>query len=246
MRAQIRSESAKLRSTRTLAGLVAAMLALAALAVLLHALGLSVGRLASRSDQRDVFVDVGVNLGAVFASLLGALSFTAEIRSGTIRPTLLATPRRARVIAAKTVTVLVVGVGVGLLATGVTAGIGSLALAGRGVTVQLGTADYAQLIAGGAVGTALWAVVGLGVGVIVRSQVPTVIALLTWLLFVENLLVDLPGIHRFAPGALAQALAGQHGSGIVASPAVAAALLALFAAAVIAVGGTATNRRDVG
>lgn len=245
MSGQIRSELAKLRSTRTLAGLVGGMLVLVVLAVLLHAYGLSAGQLTSRSDQRGLFVDVGVNVGAVFASLLGALSITGEIRTGTIRPTLLAKPRRSTVIAAKAVTVAVFGAAVGLLATGVTAGVGSIALAGRGLTVQLGGGDYAQLVVGGAAGAALWAVLGLGVGAIVRSQVPTVVGLLAWVLFVENLLADLPGVHRFAPGALAQALAGQRNSGTLRSPALAAGLLVLIAAAVIAAGSAATTRRDV-
>jgi ABC-2 type transport system permease protein len=245
MRAQLRSEFYKLRSTRTVVGLLAAMFGLVVLAVLLHGFGLSITRLASRGDQRGVFVDVGVNVGAVFAGLLGALSITGEIRSGTIRPTLLFTPRRGRVIAAKSVTVLITGFFVGVIATGAAAGVGAIALAGRGLAVQLGAGDYAVLIAGGGAATALWAVVGLGVGAVVRAQVPTIVALLAWLLFVENLLADLPDVHRFAPGALAQALAGQQRDGTLHTPAVAAVLLALYAAAAIAAGRRATMRRDV-
>jgi len=97
MKAQLRSELYKLRSTWTVASVVAAMLALVTLAVLLHGFGLSASRLTSLPDQRGVFTDVGVNLGALFAGLLGALSITGEIRSGTIRPTLLVTPRRGLV-----------------------------------------------------------------------------------------------------------------------------------------------------
>ncbi len=245
MREQLRSEFYKLRSTRSVVGLLAAMVGLVALAVLLHGFGLSVAHLTSRADQRGVFVDVGVNLGAVFASLLGALSITGEIRSGTIRPTLLFTPRRGLVIAAKTVSVLITGFVVGVIATGAAAGVGSIALTGRGLTVQLGTGDYAVLIAGGGLATALWAVVGLGVGAVVRAQVPTIVALFAWLLFVENMLADLPNVHRFAPGALAQALAGQQRDGTLHTPALAAVLLALYAAAVIATGTSATMRRDV-
>jgi hypothetical protein len=44
--------------------------------VLLHGFGLPVSRLTSLPDQRGVFIDVGVSLGAVFAGLLGALSIT--------------------------------------------------------------------------------------------------------------------------------------------------------------------------
>src|SRR5260370_16673276 len=122
MTAQLRSELYKLRSTWTAASVVAAMLALVTLAVLLHALSLSASRLTSGPDQRGVFTDVGMNLGALFAGLLGALSITGEIRTGTIRPTLLVTPRRGLVIAPKAVTVLAAGFAVGVIAAGATAG----------------------------------------------------------------------------------------------------------------------------
>jgi ABC-type transport system involved in multi-copper enzyme maturation permease subunit len=246
MRAQLRSELYKLRSTRTVASLVAAMLALVTLAVLLHGFGLPVSRLTSLPDQRGVFIDVGVSLGAVFAGLLGALSITGEIRSGTIRPTLLVTPRRGLVIAAKAVTVLAAGFVAGVISTGAAAGVGGAALASRGLTVQLGAGDYAQLILGGGAAAAMWALIGLGAGAVVRAQVPAIVALFAWLLFVENLFADLPSAHRFVPGALAQALAGQQRSGILHTPAVAALLLALYAALAVAAGRTATTRRDVG
>jgi hypothetical protein len=49
-------------------------------------------------------------------------------------------------------------------------------------------------------GTALWAVAGLGVGALVRNQVPALVGLCAWLLFVENLLVgNVPDAGRFAP-----------------------------------------------
>src|SRR5438874_5855075 len=225
MKAQLRSELYKLRSTWTVASVVAAMLGLVTLAVLLHGFGLSASRLTSLPDQRGVFTDVGVNLGALFAGLLGALSITGEIRSGTIRPTLLVTPRRGLVIAAKAVTALAAGFVAGVISAGAAAGAGSAALASRGLTIQLGAGDYAQLILGGGAAAAMWALIGLGLGAVIRAQVPAIVALFAWLLFVENLFADLPKAHRFVPGALAQALAGQQRSGILHTPAVAALLL---------------------
>src|SRR6266705_1207885 len=219
MKAQLRSELYKLRSTWTVASVVAAMLALVMLAVLLHGFGLSASRLTSLPDQRGVFTDVGVNLGALFAGLLGALSITGEIRSGTIRPTLLVTPRRGLVIAAKAVTALAAGFVAGVTSAGAAAGAG----------------DYAQLILGGGAAAAMWALIGLGLGAVIRAQVPAIVALFAWLLFVENIIGgDLPSVNRFAPGALAQALAGQQRSGTLHTPAVAALLLALYAALAVA------------
>lgn len=243
---QLRSELYKLRSTRTVAGLLVALFTLVSLAVLLHCLALSASDLTSRDDQRGVLIDVSVNLGAVFASLLGALSITAEIRSGTIRPTLLAAPRRGRVIAAKAISMLAMGFGCGAVAAGAAALVGSAGLAGRGVPVQVSAGDYLLLILGGGAGAGLWAVIGLGVGSVVRAQVPTIVALIAWQLFVENLFADLPAAHRFVPGALAQALAGQHRGGTLHTPALAAVLLAAYTAVALAAGLAGTVRRDVG
>jgi ABC-2 type transport system permease protein len=246
MKAQLRSELYKLRSTWTVASVVGAMLALVTLAVLLHTLSLSASRLASGTVQRGVFTDTGVNLGALFAGLLGALSITGEIRSGTIRPTLLVTPRRGLVIAAKAVTMLAAGFAVGVISAGAAAGVGSAGLVGRGLAIQLGAGDYAKLILGGGAAAALWALIGLGVGAVVRAQVPAIVALCAWLLFVEGLIAgDLPSVSRFFPAALARALAGSQASGTLRTPAVAALLLALYAALAVAAGRTATTRRDV-
>jgi hypothetical protein len=64
-------------------------------------------------------------------------------------------------------------------------------------------------------------------------------------LFVEGMLVDnLPGLGRFAPGALGQSLSGLHPDTLLA-PAVGAALLALYAIAAVAAGSVMTIRRDV-
>jgi ABC-type transport system involved in multi-copper enzyme maturation permease subunit len=190
-------------------------------------------------------VEAGETLGAVFAGLVGAMSITSEIRHGTIRPTFLTTPQRARVVAAKSITSMMSGLVFGLIATGLAAAVGTLVLSGRGVTIHLDLGDYALLLAGGAAAAALWAVIGLGLGTIVRNQVTAIIAIFVWVQIVENLLVDsVPNISRFMPGALGQAITGQR-TGTLHSPALGAVLLALYALAAIAIGRTAITRRDI-
>lgn len=201
-------------------------------------------RLQAPSDQLTFLIGWGALLGALFAGLTGALSFTAEIRFGTIRPTLLTTPRRGRVIAAKSLASSVAGFAFGLVATGAAAVAGQIALAARGLDASLDVGDYALLIGGGAVAAALWAMLGLGVGALIRSQVPTVVGLLAWVLFVENILVDTaPGVGRFAPSALGQAMSGLHPDTLLA-PALGALILAMYAASAVAVGTVASIRRD--
>ena len=246
MRAQLRSELLKQRSTTTNLGLFVGMVGLVLFAVVLHSVGLAAEHVDSRTEQLMVF-GRGEFLGALFAALLGALSITGEIRHGTIRPTSLVTPRRGRVVAAKLAVSALVGAGFGLAASAAAAGVGAAALAARGIDIQLDGGDSALLVLGGAGAAALWAAVGVGVGAVVRSQVPTVVGIAAWLLFVEGVLagdaLDLT-VRRFAPGAAAEAISGQD-PGTLLAPAPAALLLAMYAAAAAAAGWLATERRDV-
>jgi len=240
----VRSEMAKLTSTRTTPGLAVALVAVVVLAVALHGYGLAEASLRASSEQLTFLMGWGAVIGNLFAGLAGALSFTAEIRYGTIRPTLMATPRRGRVVAAKALAAAGAGLAFGLLGTAAAVGAGRLALGARGVDAAVGAGQYAQFLAGGALAGALWAVVGLGIGAVVRAQAPTVVAMTAWVLFVEAILVDsAPGLGRLAPGALGQALAGLRPDSL-AAPALGGLLLGAYAAASLAAGALATRRRD--
>jgi hypothetical protein len=248
VRAQLRAELFKQRSTGTGLGLFAALLGLVAFAVLLHGFGLAAENLDTNSEQLTTLVGRGEFLGALFAALLGALSITSEFRHGTIRPTLLITPRRGRVVAAKVSASTLIGAGFGLAACALAAGVGTAVLRARGIDVQMDVGDYALLLAGGAAGGALWAAIGVGVGAVVRNQVPALIGICAWLLFVEGLLVgDVTGVGdvgRFAPGAAAAAITGQDPDTLLA-PALGLVVLVLYAAAAALAGSVATERRDV-
>jgi len=245
--AQLRAELLKQRSTRTTIGLFLALLAVVLVAMLLHGIGLAAGVLSPRHNQLMV-VGVGEKLGVLFAGLLGAVSITAEFRYGTIRPTLLATPARGRVLIAKLAASMLVGACFGLSACALAAGVGSALLRARGIDIGLEATDYALLLAGSSVAGALWAAIGVGVGALVRNQVPALIGICAWLLFVETLLVEgdssVVEVGRFAPGAAAAAITGQ-GAGTLLAPAIGLLVLVLYAAAASFAGWLATSRRDV-
>ena len=238
----LRSELLKQRSTQTTLLLFLAMFGFVALAVAMHVLALGAADLSTRSHQLEVF-QVGTRAGMLFAGLVGAIAITAEIRYGTIRPSFLVTPRRGSVLAAKLVISGLVGIIFGLLAEGLMAGAATVAFSARGITNHLTGGDYLQLLVGGAAAAALWAVVGVGVGALVRNQVAVLVGLCTWMFLVENLSSSfVPGVARFLPGGLGLALAGNDTK---LSAAIAVLLLVLYAAAVSAAGWAATTRRDV-
>ena len=244
----VSSELLKQRTTRTSLLLLVWMTGLILLVVLLHVLSLSTDHISTADGQLKV-VGWGTSIAALFASLLGAMSITAEIRHGTIRPTFLATPRRGRVITAKLIAGALTGVAIGLLAEGLTAAIEAAGLAARGIHIQLTAGDYLQLFAGGAAAGALFAAIGVGLGAIVRQQVGAIVALCVWLLLIETTLIgNIPSAGKYAPGAAAGAIAGaiqtQTPAKLVA-PALGLLLLAAYAAFAAGAGALLTNRRDV-
>lgn len=249
MIAQLNSELLKQRTTRTTRLLLTWMLALIVLVVLLHSFGLSAATLRVPKNQPKVY-GWGTAIGALFAALLGGLSVTAEFRTGTIRPTLLITPNRTIVIAAKAGAAAVGGLLIGLAAEALVAAIASAAFAIRGIHIAITAGGFAQMLAGGAGAAALWAMIGTGVGAIVRNQVGTVVGLCVWLLLVETILVGtVPSAAKFTPGASAGALAGMlqnSATDKLLAPAIGALLLILYTVITTAAGTLITQRRDVG
>ncbi len=88
----------------------------------------------------------------------------------------------------------------------------------------------------------------VGLGALVRHQVPALIGISAWLLFVEGLLVgDFSGfgdVGRFFPGAAAAAITGQE-PGTLVAPTVGLLLVIAYAAVAAVAGAIATTRRDV-
>jgi ABC-2 type transport system permease protein len=239
----MRVELLKVRTTRTTLGLVLGMVALVLLTVLLTGLLSTSGELAHKSDQRNLLG--GGSLAGVFAALAGVLLMTGEFRFGTIRPTLLFTPRRGQLVAAKLAAAAVAGLAFGVVGEAVGFGVGAVVLAGRGISFSLGSGDVALLLLGTLAGVALWGAIGVGLGAIVRNQIGGVIALLAWGFVVESLLFGfVPSVGRWLPTHASDALAGLSDSHLVAPGAGAGALIA-WTAALAAAALVLTRRRDV-
>jgi hypothetical protein len=243
----LRSELLKQRSTHTTLALFGAMFGLVGLAIVLHILTPDASELTTRSDQLVVF-EAGTRIGILFAAFVGALAITAEFRYGTIRPTFLATPRRSPVVGAKLVVSGLIGLVFGLVTQGLMAAAATAALAGRDITIQLTDGDYVRLLVGGAVAAALWSVIGLGIGALVRNQIPTLIGLGVWLLFVEHLLPA--DAARYTPGfaGLGLAIDGSRTNLADSVPTAALAIIVLATCAVVAsaAGWRSTLQRDAG
>lgn len=130
----------------------------------------------------EVFVFSTVLTG-VLASISGILMFTSQSQHGTLATTLTAQPARWVVAAAKTVMAAARGLFLG--AAGMAAGVAGALLGG----LHMGnTSAMAVTTLWGLLFTAFAAVLGLGVGMVVRHSSAALSGLLVWGLVVENLL----------------------------------------------------------
>lgn len=240
---QLLSELRKMRSTRTNLGLLAGMVALTLLTVLINGFVLGVAELRGH-DNQHLLLSAGTS-GALFASLIGVMAITSEVRHGTIRSTFLVTPDRSRVIAAKVVASLLMGIVFGLVAIGISFGVGYAILTGRGIDFALDTGHIVLLVLGTIFMTALWAAMGVGIGAVVRNQVFAVIGVIVWALLVDDLIrALLPDVGRFTPvGASDSVTAGF--ADYLLSPALGALLLAVYTLVFVAAGAMLVARRDV-
>ena len=243
MIAQIRAELLKVRSTRTTLGLLLGMVALILLFVLLTGLLPSVASLSTAENQREL-IGIG-SLAGVFAALAGVLLVTSEYRYGTIRPTILFTPYRGRVLAAKVIAAVLAGLAFAVVGETLGWGLGYAILSGRGITFALSTGDAVQLTLGSFAGIALWGAMGAGLGTILRNQVSGVITLLAWGFVVTPLLFGLvPSVGHFMPSYAQDSLIGLTTNHLL-TP-VAGGIVLVGWAALLAVAGLAvTARRDI-
>lgn len=201
------------------------------------------------------------SIGYVFPVLLGALATTSEFRHQTLTPTFLATPRRGTVLAAKLLVLAVAGAVYGIAALAASIGLGAPILALTDNPTALDSQETWLLAARVVLAMALWAVIGVGLGVLVPNQVAVIVIVLAFTQFVEPILRFGASIWewtaqvgQFLPGAASDALVGSSVfTSLATGPAVIETLewwqggLVLLAIAIIAAAlGYATSwRRDV-
>jgi hypothetical protein len=241
--ALLRSELLKIRTTRTALTYGLVLFGGIVFVSLVMAFSQDADVLAQRRDQFELLA-VGSN-AAFVSALLGILAMAGEFRHGTIRPTLLAAPRRVRVVTAKVIAATTTGALLGIAAETLAFGLGVLALRVRGVPFALDTGDVALVFVGAVASSALWGALGVGLGAVVRSQVGSIVGLLVWALLVEGILFSLvPDMARFLPAQASNAMTSVETAHALA-PVAGALVLAAYALALAIAGVAVTERRDV-
>jgi hypothetical protein len=213
MRRLIAGEFGKLFTTRLWLWLLLASMGIAALYASLNiafADNTVTYPLSTSQGQQTLF---GVAAGAAkpLAAVLGAIGLTGEFRHRTVTATFLATPHRGRVVAAKLVTYGLVGAGYGLACTALVAAIAVPWLSAKGIQVALAGNGLPTTMAGGVAVVAVYGLIGVGLGALLREQVAAVVGLLIYLYVVESIVTRIPALAdwtMYLPGPAGSAVTG--------------------------------------
>ena len=209
MSALVRAELLKLRSTRTLAWLLVATMAMVVVTVAVTVPSTGNAEAGLSLHEAELLPRlVGISLGVpqVLMVLLGVLVFTQEIRYDTISATFLVEPRRTRVLVAKGVALALASVVVTTASLAVTCALSTVLISARHGNVTIGTTFVDAIVAAFAI-MMLYGLIGLAIGALVRNQIAAVTAALVWQTALEHLLIDaLPQVERWTPGGATYAL----------------------------------------
>lgn len=245
MNAVLRSEFVKLRTTRTAFGLLAGAVALAGLALWGSLSGATAAELAAGLTAPFGYAGI-VIIVILFVMVLGIRSFTDEVRHGSVVPTFLATPKRVRVLAAKTTVSAAAAVVFAVAALAVGTGVIAVYLVAHGYAVPVAWWTMGALFAKAIAIAVLWAAIGVSIGVVVRHQVAAIVGALAWLLVVENILSGLiPKIAAWLPASASGAAMGIDSASALVTPAVGLIVLVGWTVGAVALASTVIRRRDV-
>lgn len=213
MVALIRGEVAKLLSTRLWLWLLLATMALTALFACLNIAfnddpETLAPPLATAAGQRLLF---GTSAGGAqtLVAVLAAIGITGEYRHRTATTTFLTTPHRSRVLLAKLVTYAAVGAAYAVACIAVVTVIAWPWLQARGIDPTLIGNGVPATLAGVVAAVALFALLGIGLGALLRDQVAAVVGLLVYLFVAEPIVTRIPALQDWSvylPGASASAL----------------------------------------
>ena len=209
----VHGEFTKLRSTRLWLWLLAATMGLTALFASLNIAfnndpDTLAPPLATAAGQRLLF---GTAAGGTqtLVAVLAAIGMAGEYRHRTATTTFLITPRRAGVVVAKLITYALVGATYAAASIAVVIAIGEPWLSARGIDLTLNRSGIPATMAGVVAAVAAFALLGVGLGALLRDQVAAVVGLLVYLFVAEPIVTRIPALQDwtvFLPGPSASAL----------------------------------------
>ena len=148
------------------------------------------------------------------AAVIGVLAITSEYATGTIRATLAATPQRITLLSAKTIVVAATTAVVGIASAFLAFLVAAQVFGAKGVSLALTDPGALRAVIGAGLYLAVLAVLALALGVLFRSSVGTIAAVVALMLVLPGLATALPGpwqdtVVPYLPAEAGQAIIGR-------------------------------------
>ena len=214
----------------------------------------TVGSVADLSPAEQASFDgtsnslAGLLLGQLAIGVLGVLAITSEYSTGLIRTSLAAVPQRRTFLAAKAAVIGLVALVAGTAISFAAFGIGQAILNQEHLGDSLGDPGVARAVLGGGLYVAVIAVVGLGLGAVIKHTAGTTVALVGLVFLAPTLLDALPdswnAVNDWTLPAAGQALATAGESTGVLSPGRGLLVCLIWVVGTLAAGAYAITRRD--
>jgi ABC-type transport system involved in multi-copper enzyme maturation permease subunit len=160
--------------------------------------------------QYEQLAFAAISNATVLLLILGIIGMTQEYRHRTATPTFLAAPRRWQVVVAKLVAyaLATVAFAVAIVGTGVL--VAEIYGGARGAAPSLTDAANLRVLGGVFAALVIYAVIGVGVGALLRNQVGAIVGSLVYLFVVEGILIQaippLRPAYKWLPGGALQAV----------------------------------------
>jgi ABC-2 type transport system permease protein len=187
----------------------------------------------------------GIMIAAVLLGSLAVRSVTAEYASGMIRSTFTAMPARRLVIAGKAASVAAFAFPVALVSNVVAFEIGQQIFAGKHLQVTFGHPGVPGAIFFGALAVSLIAVIGVGLGGVIRHSAGATTAMAVFIVGGVIFGQLLPaGLRGYLPGTALQSAVTVHRSSGILAPGTAIVVLGVYAAIALAAALVRAAHRD--
>lgn len=197
--------------------------------------------ISTAADQQSLMAFASNAL--VIAGLFGAIAIAREYGHGTVVLTFLTTPRRPGAVLAQYAAVFVGGSALGLIGAAVSAGSVAVGLTATDFGFTVPATDLAQVVAAATLAGGTGAVLGAGIGTLVRNTGGAVTGTILVLVILPPLAMQMASqTASWVPGTLATVVSGvSNATGMGA----AIAAIGLWALVPAAIGLIAATRRDV-
>jgi ABC-2 type transport system permease protein len=191
----------------------------------------------------------GVAIASLAIAVLGVLVISSEYSSAMIRTTLIAVPKRGRVLAAKALVLAAVTFAVGEVVCFAAFFAGQALISGHAPHAALSDPGAARAVAGGGLYLAALAVLSVAAGALLRHAAAAITAMIAVLFVLPAIAQALPDSWRnpvteFWPTQAGSQLTSVYHSAHTLQPWPGFAVMCLFTAIVYAIAWTLLNHRD--